>query len=124
MISLPSAIQTELTVGGVLQELDASAAITNVAVNYLTKQLSFTVQQGTTTGQAFAPGFYPPTFVFRINLLTGFWTVDSSQLTGTLAGAALTSLQTTFLNLRNTGETFVVAQNLFPSATTTAWTSV
>lgn len=124
MISLPAALQSALTVGGVTKESDTTAAITSVTVDYIGKLLTFTVQQGATAGQVFAPGQYPPSYVFVINLTTGVWFVNGSVLSGTLAGAALTNLQTTFLNLRNTGEAFVLAQNLFPSATQTNWTTV
>jgi hypothetical protein len=124
MINLPTALQTLLTIGGVNQETDASACVSGVTVNYLTNVLTFLVQQGTVSGQNFAVGQYPPQYQFNINLITGVWTVNGSALTGTLSGAALTNLQATFLSLRNTGEAFVVAQGLFPSATTTAWTTV
>jgi hypothetical protein len=123
-ISLPAALQSLLTIGGVNVETDASAAVTNLTVDYVAKTLSFTVKQGTTTGQAFVSGQYPPYYTFHINLLTGVWSVDGSALTGTLAGATLTNVQTIFLNLRNTTETFAVNQNLFPSATAPAWTSI
>lgn len=125
MISLPAALQSALTIGGVNIETDASAAVTSLTVDYVTKTATFTVRQGTTTGQAFAPGQVPPSYVFHINLLTGAWTIDGSALTGTLLPAGLTSTQTTFLNLRNTAETFTVNQGLFPGAAApTAWTQI
>lgn len=125
MISLPAALQSLLTIGGVNIETDASAAVTSLSVDYVSKVASFTVRQGTTAVQAFTPGNIPPSNVFHINLLTGAWTCDGSAITGTLLTAALTSIQTTFLNLRNTCENFTVNQNLFPSAAApTAWTSI
>jgi hypothetical protein len=123
-ISLPAALQTILQVGGATVETDAQACVSNVSVNYLTKTLNFTVQQGTTTGQAFSVGQFPPLYAFNINLTSGVWTVSGSALTGTLSGTPLANLQATFLSLRNTGETFVVAQGLLPAATVTAWTVV
>jgi hypothetical protein len=123
-INLPAALQSILTIGGVTVESDNFSAVTAVTVDYLAKTLTFTVKQGTTTGQVFASGQYPPSYVFNINLITGAWTVQGSALTGTLLAAALTNIQTTFLNMRNSMETFAINQNLFPSATATAWTSI
>ena len=123
-ITLPVSLQSILTVGGITQEADNFAAITGVSVDYVSKTLTFNVQQGTTLGQSFSAGQYPPSYIFHINLITGVWRVDGSALAGTLSGASLTNLQTIFLNLRNTGETFVSNQNLFPGATQVAWTSI
>ncbi|SRR5260221_670267 len=123
-ISLPASLQSALTIGGVSIETDAFSAVTSLDVDYVAKTLSFVVKQGTTAGQTFAAGQYPPSYQFNIDLITGIWTVNGSALTGTLLGAALTNLQTTFLNLRNTAENFAVNHNLFPSATLTAWTSI
>lgn len=125
MISLPAALQSLLTIGGVNIETDASAAVTSLTVDYVSKTATFTVRQGTATAQTFAPGNVPPSNIFHVNLLTGAWTCDGSAITGTLLPAGLASIQTTFLNLRNTCETFTVNQNLFSGAAApTAWTSI
>ena len=123
-INLPAALQSQLTIGGSTIETDASAAVSSITVNYQTKIATITVQQGTVSGSAFSPGQYPPSYQFNVNLTTGVWTVNGSALSGTLTGSNLTNAQTTFMNLRNTEESFAVAQNLFPSATLTAWISI
>jgi hypothetical protein len=123
-ITLPADLQSALTIGGINVETDNFAAVTVVDVNYQTKILTMTVQQGTTTGQVFAPGQYPPSYVFVINMVTGVWYINGTNLGGTFTGPSIAAISALFLPLRNSGEQFVLQVNLFPSATAVAWTQI
>lgn len=123
-INLPLALQSTFSIPGVGSESDVNAAVTSVAVNYLTGILSITVQQGSTSGQNFSPGQYPPSYIFNVNLITGNWMCNGTALSGTLSGTPFATNQAAFLNMLNMCETFALAQGLFPAATTTAWTSL
>src|ERR1700679_3688071 len=76
MLSLPAALQSVFSLGGVTLETDASAAVTDINVDYRTKILTMTIQQGTTTGQSFAPGQYPSQYQLMVNMVTGVWFVN------------------------------------------------
>lgn len=119
-ITLPASLISSLVIGGVTQESDPNMAVTQLHADYVSNILKFTIQPGTTSG-AFTPGTLPPTYEFVIDGITGKWFVNGSTLTGTLAGAALTNIQTIFKNLRNNAETFAVNQNLLPGASQVAW---
>lgn len=121
-ITLPAGLTSSLVVGGVTQETDAFAAVCDLRADYLTNQLRFRVLQGTTSGQTFSVGGITPSYEVTIDCVTGKWTISNSALTGTLGGAALTSIQNIFKTLRNNAETFVVNQNLFPGASQVNWT--
>lgn len=120
-ITLPSNLISSLVVGGITVETDASSAVTNLEVDYVAGLLRFTLKGGTTSGPNFSPGAVSPLYEVTINGFTGTWYINGAGLSGTLSGAALTSIQTIFKNLRNNAETFVVNQNLFPGATLVAW---
>lgn len=120
-ITLPSNLISSLVIGGVTQETDGFAAVTDLHADYLGGILRFRVTQGTTSGQTFSVGNIAPTYEFIVDSVSGKWFVNGSAISGTLAGAALTSIQNIFKNLRNSAETFAVNQNLFPGASQVAW---
>jgi hypothetical protein len=120
-ITLPASLISSLVIGGVIVESDPNDAVTSLMADYVTNVLRFTIKGGTTTGAAFAPGQVATTYEFVIDALTGKWFVNGSAITGTLSGVALTSIQTTFKNLRNSAETLAVNQNLLPGATQVPW---
>jgi hypothetical protein len=124
MITLPAALISVFQQGGVTIETDATAAVTAIAVDYRTKILTMTIQQGTTTGQAFAPGQYPSQYSLVVNMVTGVWFVNGSSLSGTFNGASISAISAIFLPLRNSGEAFVIQIALFPAATETNWTQI
>ncbi len=124
-INLPASLQSALTIGGVNVETDAFASITAIDIDFLSKTVTISVQQGTTSGQTFTVGQVPPAYKISINLLTGAWSVNNANnSSGTLSGAVLTNLQNTFLNMRNATENFAVNQGIFPGATVTGWTQI
>jgi hypothetical protein len=124
MINLPAALQTVLTVGGFSTETDATASVTGLTIDWLSKKVTMNVQQGTTTGQVFAPGQFPSSYQIVVNLVTGGWFINGSALFGTFDGATLASLVAIFLPLRNSMENLTVQVGLFPAATETDWTSI
>jgi hypothetical protein len=124
MLSLPAALQSLFQVGGVTVETDASAAVTVIDINYQTKILTMTVQQGTVTGQVFAPGQFPSQYQVVINMVTGVWFVNGSSLSGTFTAPSIAAISALFLPIRNSGEQFVIPLNLFPAATYTLWTQI
>lgn len=120
-ITLPASLVSSLVIGGVVQETDPNSAVISLTADYVTSTLRFTLKGGTTNGVNFVPGSVAPLYEFVINGVTGAWFVNGSAISGTLAGAALTSIQTIFKNLRNNAETFAVNQNLYPGASQVAW---
>lgn len=121
-ITLAASQVSSMVVGGVTVESDANYAVTSVVADYVSNELRVGLKGGTTTGQSFAPGQIPPTYDIIINGVTGAWRITGTNLSGVLAGAALTNIQTIFKTLRNNAETFAVNQNLFPGASLVAWT--
>ena|ERR1700692_136419 len=124
MISLPVALQTVLTIGGVNVETDASAVVTSIHIDYVSKVMTMNIAQGTVVGQTFTQGQYPPTYQFIVNMVTGIWSFNGTNLSGTFNAQSIAAISALFLPLRNQGETFVMQQNLFPSSTQTAWTTI
>lgn len=120
-ITLPASLISSLVIGGVTQETDTNYAVVSLAADYVANVLRFTLKGGVTSGNNFAPSVVPPIYEFVIDAITGKWFVNGSAITGTLAGAALTSIQTIFKNLRNNAETFALNQNLLPGASQVAW---
>lgn len=123
-ITLPAALQSVFQIGGVTIETDAFAAVTEIDIDYQNKILTMTVQQGTTSGQLFSPGQYPPVYRFVINMVTGVWFVNGTSLGGTFTSQSIAAISALFLPLRNSGEQFVLQVNLFPSATQVPWTQI
>ena len=122
-ITLPTALQSSLTIGGVAKETDNFAAVTSMTVDWLGKTLTFIIQQGTTVGQVFTPGQYPPNYEVILSLTTGVWTISGSALTGVITGAPAAAVLANLLATRNVLEAFVVATTLFGAATDVNWTS-
>lgn len=120
-ITLPASLISSLVIGGVTVEIDPNAAVTALHVDYVNNVIRFNVKGGTTNGANFSAGQVAPVYEFVIDGITGIWQVNGSAISGTLSGAALTSIQTLFKNLRNSTETFAVNQNLYPGATQVAW---
>src|SRR5882724_8821678 len=98
-ITLPANLISSLVVGGVTIENDVNAAVVSLSADYVNNVLVFNIVQGVTSGQKFAPGTIGPGYQFVIDAVTGKWTVSGTTLSGTLAGAALTNIQTIFKNL-------------------------
>jgi hypothetical protein len=114
--------QTTYSVGGSTTETNSASGVNLFQVDYLHPALSFTIQKGTVAGQVLNPGAHARSedVQISINLTTGFWS-STNGASGTLSGAALTNVQTTLKNLRNSMETFAVNNAATDPGTQVAW---
>jgi hypothetical protein len=123
MISLPTAIQTIVTRGGVSVETNAAASVTEISIDFVNKQVTCFLKQGSVSGQNFSAGQFPPVLHFTINYSTGVWTT-STGLTGQATSAQLASIRANFLGLRNIAEAFTVnISGMLPGSAQTVWTT-
>lgn len=104
-------VQT-VTIGGVTTETDSQGAAQAMHVNLNGPDITVTLAKGTVSGNVLNEGTQTRVTV-TINGVTGFWQ-SSNGLSGTLAGAALTNVQTMAKGWRNTIETFAVNNNIMP----------
>lgn len=114
---------TTVNQNGSLAETDTASAAMFIAIDYqLTNPaVMVTLKQGNVNGLSLIPGVVTSgsPVTISINLANGSWSATSGQ-TGTLSGAALTSLQNTLKGLRNTAETFATS-NAIVAGSQVAW---
>jgi hypothetical protein len=114
---------TTVSQGGSTVESDAAAAVMSISVDFQAAQPIMVVvfKQGTVAGVTLVPGTVTSAtpITVSVNLTTGAW-ASTSGPSGTLSGAALTSLLTSLKGLRNTDETFAV-NNAIITGTQVPW---
>lgn len=119
-ITLPAALATTFTVGGVTTETNGFAACVPIALDFVNNTALFSINQGVTSGPNFTPGAHGNIIQVTINTVTGAWSANSG-LSGILSGAGLTNLNTTLRGLRNSAESFAISAGIVPGATQVPW---
>jgi hypothetical protein len=121
-------LTTPFSITGSITESDTQAACVSTDISWSTGVITSIFSLGTVIGNALAPGGISPTITFTVNMITGAWVTLSSNTTlfpnqsGTFSGAGFTSFQTTFINIRNSMESF--AAGSFLPGTSVPWAQV
>jgi len=98
-------------VGGITQENNAIAGITELNINYIGNTISAVITTGSLVNGNIQPSQKGQRFQLIINTVSGVCTVNGVSV-ATIGAGALNVLNTTFKTIRNQLETSIVGQSL------------
>lgn len=110
-----------VAINGVTQENDTQGVVTGFGVDFLGNTATFTLAIGAGAPASFNVGVYNTPVSVTVNLSTGAWT-STNNLSGNVAGAALTSFNNQIKSDRNLMESFSAGGSGIMPGTAVAWT--